>query len=156
MTEEQRAALTRALGPAEMGAIAATKTMQRLRANGTTETITIEIGIPQPIDVPYPPDPENATFWSCTARISGVPRTMAATGISSLDAILGATYLIAAVLAKLPYAAEIDMSLLPNFGLPLNPITTTPAQLDAEQTRHKELKVDAPRIIPAQAESAQA
>jgi hypothetical protein len=146
MNEKQKAAFIKALSPTELGPVVASRTMNRLRADGVMDTVTIEIGTPRPIDVPNPADPKGSTLWSCNARISGLPHILSTSGMSSLDAIISAVYLVSRVLSNLPFASEIDMSLLPYFGLPVNPVTTTPEQLNEEQKREKKISVNVEAI----------
>lgn len=125
-----------ALGSKEMGLVIATKKMLRVRPDGVEDFVTIEVGMPQ-----EHLGSAGRSLWTCTLRISGAPQALTAPGQSSLEAIINATYLAAQVLKRLPFASEIDMSLLPNFGLPVSPVTTTPDELDKEQKRPKSIRV---------------
>lgn len=128
--------LREALETIVMEPIIGSRHMKRLRADGVVDTVRLELGMPQ--EHHYG---EGRAIWTCSMRMNILPRVMNGSGSSSLDAILSATYLAAAVLKSHPNGPEIDMSLVPNFQLPFNPVTTTPEALAEEQKRPKKLRL---------------
>jgi hypothetical protein len=127
-----------------MGPVVASHTMKRFRLvegpNGeetaTEEDVLIEISEPKEHQL----DDFPVLFWTCSLRLSCFPEQVAACGHSSLEAILHAVQVAAAMLKAMPFWQEIDRSLLPNFGLPVCSMTTTPEALAAEQARAEDAR----------------
>jgi hypothetical protein len=118
----------------EMGTIILSKNMLRLREDEKIETFTIEIDTPEEHEIS-----EKGKLWTCNLKISGINRIITCSGLSSLDAVASAMYMSAEVIKKSPFATELDMGLLPNFGLPINPLSDL-SVLTEEQERSAIMK----------------
>jgi hypothetical protein len=118
----------------KMGEIILSKTMNRVRPDEKIEIILIEIDAPEE----HLLSGKNS-HWTCNLRLSGLPQIITCSGLSSLDAVSSASYMAADILKSMPFAGDIDMSLLPNYGLPVSPLTS-PADLAKEQERADKLE----------------
>ena len=114
-----------------MGEVLLTHKMKRFRPDGTSDWLLIEISKPEEARLGH------IDCWKCKMRISGLPEVVDVTGFSSLHVISRATVLAGGIIRELPYADSLMHSGLPNFGLPLCPITTTPEFLETERKRAK-------------------
>jgi hypothetical protein len=117
-----------------MGEVLLTHKIKRLRPDGTSDFLVIEIDAPKEAKLGH------IDCWTCNMRISGLPNVIDVTGFSSLGAINAASTLAAGIIRELPYAGDLTHGGLPNFGLPLCPITTTPEFLSAERERAEDHK----------------
>lgn len=103
-----------------MSPVIATRVMTRTRQpDGVQTTITVQIGAP--VQTPAN-DPSGG--WYATMQFSADPngQVYISYGEDSVQALVGALYLPGVLLAALPYAGEIDLSLSPTFGFPTMPL----------------------------------
>ena len=106
-----------------MAQIIASEAMTRTRPDNVQVPITVNIGMPQqtPISTGLP-------SWYCSVQILGIQnddKIYTYFGESSAEALGYAIEFPGELLSALPFANEIDASIVPNFGFPL-PITLPP------------------------------
>jgi len=117
----------------ELGEVMVSKSLTRVRPDGVMMPILIEIGHPE-----EHPMSKGGALWVCRFQVTGVGGIHTALATSSLDAVVFATYRASALLQAMPYASEINLNIMPNFGLPVCPMNTTPERL-SEMQRGKHL-----------------
>ena len=125
-----------------MGEIVATQKITRLRPDGVVQEILIEIDRPEEHTLIAK---HGVGMWTCNVRIGDVTEVLTVSGMSSLNAIVQASYLASKMVNTLPFASEFVEKTLPNLGFPLCPITTTPEELDKHQKiaiKHKEARAE--------------
>ncbi len=105
-----------------MTEVIATRDLIRIRPDGVSVTITVEIGRPEKT-----PDDfiELHGPWYATMRIIGTseePEVMWAGGDSSVEALMFAMFMPGVILRALPYADEFEFAQAANFLFPIPPI----------------------------------
>jgi hypothetical protein len=102
-----------------MTPVIATAQMTRTRPDGSKTTITVEVGAA----LPMPPETGISGYYS-TARILGIQmddHVDWSNGVDSAQAVSLSLCWPGAILSELPFAQEIDLSVVPNFGFPMMP-----------------------------------